>query len=94
MLEEEPSPADEPEGEWPRWRLYSYVLRRVWDSAYLKCRMLHLGEKKIDNLEIRPTMSLQCHASDHNDPSDSDSLAIVIDGGDEDNTRCGGAAAR
>ena len=38
-------------------------------------------------------MSLQCHASDHNDPSDSDSLAIVNDGGDEDNTRCGGAAA-
>ena len=38
-------------------------------------------------------MSLQCHASDHTDPSASGSAAIVNDGGDEDNTRCGGAAA-
>ena len=36
-------------------------------------------------------MSLQCHASDHNDLSESGSA--VNDGGDEDNTRCGGAAA-
>ena len=38
-------------------------------------------------------MSLQCHASDHTDPSASGSAAIVNDGGDEGNTRCGGAAA-
>ena len=37
-------------------------------------------------------MSLH-HASDHKDPSASGSAAIVNDGGDEDNTRCGGAAA-